>query len=149
MFSWLRGWFNPSDPWNVITSNIYNWIFWVATFHNYCCINYNSTTYHQLWPWQYCIYQLWDYDLYLLLWSQHVITSEQGILQHAIEQLKKIPLKEQRGPQERLHLKSLHSRVEGKQGFQDLSFLQSFLSPIQKWADKQLGDYHLHFAEVC
>ncbi|KAL6129477.1 hypothetical protein ACLB2K_072827 [Fragaria x ananassa] len=83
-----------------------------------------------------------------VLFRQHVITSEQGILQHAIEQLKKIPLKEQRGPQERLHLKSLHSRVEGKQGFQDLSFLQSFLSPIQKWADKQLGDYHLHFAEV-
>ncbi|XP_061997215.1 protein unc-13 homolog [Rosa rugosa] len=83
-----------------------------------------------------------------VLFRQHVVTSEQGILQHAIEQLKKIPLKEQRGPQERLHLKSLHSRVEGKQGYQDLSFLQSFLSPIQKWADKQLGDYHLHFAEV-
>ncbi|KAK9912696.1 hypothetical protein M0R45_036546 [Rubus argutus] len=83
-----------------------------------------------------------------VLFRQHVITSEQGILQHAIEQLKKIPLKEQRGPQERLHLKSLHSRVEGKEGYQDLSFLQSFLSPIQKWADKQLGDYHLHFAEV-
>ncbi|XP_050386660.1 protein unc-13 homolog [Argentina anserina] len=83
-----------------------------------------------------------------VLFRQHVITSEQGILQHAIEQLKKIPLKEQRGPQERLHLKSLHSRVEGKQGYQDLTFLQSFLSPIQKWADKQLGDYHQHFTEV-
>ncbi|KAM5551564.1 protein unc-13 [Rosa sericea] len=83
-----------------------------------------------------------------VLFRQHVVTNQQGILQHAIEQLKKIPLKEQRGPQERLHLKSLHSRVEGKQGYQDLSFLQSFLSPIQKWADKQLGDYHLNFAEV-
>ncbi|KAM2004381.1 hypothetical protein ACFX15_027837 [Malus domestica] len=83
-----------------------------------------------------------------VLFRQHVITSDQGILQHAIEQLKKIPLKEQRGPQERSHLKSLHCRVEGDQGHQDLSFLQSFLLPIQKWADKQLGDYHLHFAEV-
>lgn len=83
-----------------------------------------------------------------VLSSQHVITSEQGILQHAIEQLKKIPLKEQRGPQERSHLNSLHCRVEGDQGHKDLSFLQSFLWPIQKWADKQLGDYHLHFAEV-
>ncbi|KAH0981892.1 hypothetical protein GBA52_009069 [Prunus armeniaca] len=83
-----------------------------------------------------------------VLFRQHVITSEQGVLKHAIEQLKKIPLKEQRGPQERLHLKSLHCRVEGDQGHQDLSFLQSFLLPIQKWADKQLGDYHLHFSEV-
>lgn len=82
-----------------------------------------------------------------ILFRQFVITSEQGILQHAIEQLKKIPLMEQRGPQERLHLKSLHSKVKGEEGFQVLTFLQSYLSPIQKWADKQLGDYHLHFAE--
>lgn len=64
-----------------------------------------------------------------------------------MEQLQKIPLKEQRGPQERLHLKGLHSKVE-QGGFRELSFLQSFLLPIQKWADKQLGDYHLLFAEV-
>lgn len=70
------------------------------------------------------------------------------MLQHAIDQLKKIPLKEQRGPQERLHLKSLHSKVEGEEGSRSLTFLQSFLLPIQKWADKQLGDYHVHFAEV-
>lgn len=70
------------------------------------------------------------------------------MLQHAIEQLKKIPLKEQRGPQERIHLKSLHSKIEGEDGFRSLSFLQSFLLPIQKWADKQLGDYHQHFSEV-
>lgn len=75
------------------------------------------------------------------------MTSEQGILQHAMEQLTKIPLKEQRGPQERSHLNSLHSKFE-QGGFRDLSFLQSFLSPIQRWADKQLGDYHLQFAEV-
>lgn len=79
---------------------------------------------------------------------QHVITSDQGVLRHAIEQLKKIPLKEQRGTQERSHLKSLHLKVEGELGPRDMSFLQSFLSPIQKWADKQLGDYHLNFAEV-
>lgn len=84
----------------------------------------------------------------LFVSSQYVITSEQGMLQHAIDQLKKIPLKEQRGPQERLHLKSLLSKVEVEGGSQSFSFLPSFLLPIQKWADKQLGDYHLHFAEV-
>ncbi|KDP40553.1 hypothetical protein JCGZ_24552 [Jatropha curcas] len=78
-----------------------------------------------------------------VLFRQFVITQEYGLLQHAIEQLKKIPLKEQRGPQERLHLKSLYSKIDGE----DLSFLQSFLSPIQKWVDKQLADYHKHFAE--
>ena len=82
------------------------------------------------------------------MWLQFVITSEHGMLRHAIEQLKKIPLKEQRGPQERLHLKSLQSKIEGENGFRDINFLHSFLSPIKKWADKQLGDYHLHFAQV-
>lgn len=82
-----------------------------------------------------------------VLFHQFVITSERGVLKHAIEQLKKIPLKEQRGPQERLHLKSLHSEFECGDGLGDSTFLQSFLSPIQKWADKHLGDYHLHFAE--
>lgn len=70
------------------------------------------------------------------------------MLQHAIEQLNKIPMKEQRGQQERLHLKSLLSRVEREEGVREFTFLQSFLSPIKKWADKQLGDYHLHFSEV-
>ncbi|KAJ7949378.1 DUF810 domain-containing protein [Quillaja saponaria] len=79
-----------------------------------------------------------------VLFRQYVITSEQGILLHAIEQLKKIPLMEQRGQQERIHLKSLHCKVEGER---DMSFLQSFLTPILKWADKQLGDYHLNFNE--
>ncbi|KAL5570574.1 hypothetical protein UlMin_027149 [Ulmus minor] len=82
-----------------------------------------------------------------VLFRQHVITGDQGILQHAIVQLKKIPLKEQRGAQERIHLKSLRTKAEGEMGSQDMSFLQSFLSPIQKWADKQLRDYHLNFAE--
>lgn len=78
------------------------------------------------------------------MWLQYVITSERGLLRHAIQQLKKIPLKEQRGPQERIHLKTLQFRVENE----EISFLESFLSPIRSWADKQLGDYHLHFAEV-
>ncbi|KAL5800807.1 hypothetical protein ACOSQ3_032439 [Xanthoceras sorbifolium] len=82
-----------------------------------------------------------------VLFRQYAITTEQGMLRHAIDQLKKIPLKEQRGPQERLHLKSLHCKVEGEEGSKDLSFLQSFLLPIKRWADKQLGDYHLHFSE--
>ncbi|KAK3025642.1 hypothetical protein RJ639_040628 [Escallonia herrerae] len=82
-----------------------------------------------------------------VLFRQFVITCEQGLLQHAIDQLKKIPLKEQRGPQERLHLKSLHCKVESDQKSADLTFLQSFLLPIQKWADNQLGDYHLHLPE--
>ncbi|CAH9091799.1 unnamed protein product [Cuscuta europaea] len=82
-----------------------------------------------------------------VLCRQYVVTGEQGILLHAIEQLKKIPLKEQRGPQERLHLKSLQCRIECDKGYQELSFLQSFLLPIKKWADKQLEDYHLHYAE--
>jgi len=79
-----------------------------------------------------------------VVWLQYVITSERGLLRHAIQQLKKIPLKEQRGPQERLHLKTLQCRVDNE----EISFLESFLSPIRSWADKQLGDYHLHFAEV-
>ncbi|KAK4836551.1 hypothetical protein QYF36_024583 [Acer negundo] len=60
-----------------------------------------------------------------VLFRQYAITTDQGMLRHAIEQLKKIPLKEQRGPQERLHLKSLHCKVEGEEGSRDLSFLQS------------------------
>lgn len=84
----------------------------------------------------------------LLILTQYVITTNHGVLQHAIEQLKKIPLKEQRGAQERTQLKSLLTKVEGELGSQEVSFLQSFLLPIQKWADKHLRDYHLHFAEV-
>ncbi|KAL2898224.1 Protein unc-13-like protein [Bienertia sinuspersici] len=82
-----------------------------------------------------------------VLFRQSVITSEKGMLQHAIEQLRKIPLKEQRGPQERLHLKSLQSKIECETGSQSTSFLQAFLGPIQNWADRQLADYHLHFSE--
>ncbi|KAK1293553.1 hypothetical protein QJS10_CPB17g01665 [Acorus calamus] len=82
-----------------------------------------------------------------VLFRQFVITGEQQMLQHAIELLRKIPLKEQRGPKERLYLKSLLCSVEGEDGSREFTFLQSFLLPIQKWADKKLVDYHLHFAE--
>ncbi|KAG2313752.1 hypothetical protein Bca52824_025309 [Brassica carinata] len=68
-----------------------------------------------------------------VLFRQYVITSEQGLLRHAIQQLNKIPLREQRGPQERIHLKTLQCRVENE----EISFLESFLSPIRSWADKQ------------
>lgn len=82
-----------------------------------------------------------------VLFRQYVITGEKGMLHHTIDQLKKIPLKEQRGPQERLHLKSLQSKLEGEAGSRNINFLQAFLEPIQKWADRQLADYHLHFVE--
>lgn len=82
-----------------------------------------------------------------VLFRQYVIMGKQGILRNAIEQMKKITLNILRDPQEGLHLKSLQARIYGEEGFQDVSFLHSFLSPIQEWADRQLGDYHLHFAE--
>lgn len=76
------------------------------------------------------------------------MTREHALLRHAIEQLHKVPLKEERGPQERMHLKTLFCKYESEEGSQELSFIQSFIIPIQKWADKQLTDYHLHFPEV-
>ncbi|XP_020276759.1 LOW QUALITY PROTEIN: uncharacterized protein LOC109851055 [Asparagus officinalis] len=82
-----------------------------------------------------------------VLFRQFVVTGEQALLQIVIEQLRKVPLKEQRSSQERIKLKSLHCLVKGEHGSQDLNFLQSFLLPIQRWADKKLGDYHLHFSE--
>ncbi|KAL8158855.1 hypothetical protein V2J09_000392 [Rumex salicifolius] len=82
-----------------------------------------------------------------ILFRQFVITRERGMLKHAIEQLKRIPLKEQRGPQERLHLKYLQTKVETGVGSQTVTFLEAFLTPIKKWADSQLGDYHTNFAE--
>jgi hypothetical protein len=81
--------------------------------------------------------------------TQFVFTGEQGLLKVVIEHLRKIPLKEQRGPQERLHLKSLRSSVDADDSCQDFTFFQSFLSPVQKWVDKKLNDYHVHFSEVC
>ncbi|THU43751.1 hypothetical protein C4D60_Mb02t00030 [Musa balbisiana] len=76
-----------------------------------------------------------------------IITGEQKLLQFLIHHLRRIPLKEQRGPQERLHLKSLCCSVESEDAWQNFTFFKSFLFPIQKWADKKLADYHLHFSE--
>ncbi|CAN6211562.1 unnamed protein product [Urochloa humidicola] len=82
-----------------------------------------------------------------VLFRQFVLTGEQGLLKVVIDHLRKIPLREQRGPQERLHLKSLRSSVDAEGSYQDFTFFQSFLSPIQKWVDKKLNDYHQHFSE--
>uniref|UniRef100_A0ACD5YWT2 Uncharacterized protein n=1 Tax=Avena sativa TaxID=4498 RepID=A0ACD5YWT2_AVESA len=82
-----------------------------------------------------------------VLFRQFVFTGEQGLLKVVIAHLRKIPLKEQRGPQERLHLKSLRSSVDADDSCQDFTFFQSFLSPVQKWVDKKLNDYHLQFSE--
>ncbi|OEL22041.1 hypothetical protein BAE44_0016941, partial [Dichanthelium oligosanthes] len=82
-----------------------------------------------------------------VLFRQFVFTGEQGLLKVVIDHLRKIPLKEQRGPQERLHLKGLRSSVDAEGSYQDFTFFQSFLAPIQKWVDKKLNDYHLHFSE--
>ncbi|KAI7738935.1 hypothetical protein M8C21_031821, partial [Ambrosia artemisiifolia] len=82
-----------------------------------------------------------------VLFRQFVMTREHGLLRLAIEQLNKVPMKEERGPQERMHLKGLYCKVENEEGSRELTFLQSFLMPIQKWADRQLADYHLHFSE--
>nr|XP_043620813.1 protein unc-13 homolog [Erigeron canadensis] len=83
-----------------------------------------------------------------VLFRQFVMTREHTLLRHAIEQLNKVPMKEERGPQERMHLKSLYCKVENEDGSEELTFIQSFLMPIQKWADKQLADYHVHFPEA-
>ncbi|XP_074565465.1 protein unc-13 homolog [Curcuma longa] len=82
-----------------------------------------------------------------VLFRQFAITGEQKLLQFVIQHLRKIPLKEQRGPQERLHLKSLCCSIESENGWGDLTFFNSFLLPIKKWVDKKLSDYHLHFSE--
>ncbi|KAI3526088.1 hypothetical protein L1887_05283 [Cichorium endivia] len=58
------------------------------------------------------------------------------------------PILSEHGPQERMHLKSLFCKYESEEGSQELTFLQSFITSIQKWADKQLSDYHLKFPEA-
>ncbi|XP_078438280.1 plant/protein (DUF810) isoform X2 [Wolffia australiana] len=88
-----------------------------------------------------------DTCFFWVQFRQFVITGEERMLHTAIQQLRRIPTKEQRGPQERLHLKNLHSKVNIDDGTRDLTFLQEFLLPIQKWTDKKLKDYHLHFSE--
>lgn len=81
-------------------------------------------------------------------WLQYVLTGEPGLLEHATHQMKRIASDSQRSTQERFYIKGLKSTVEGPEGPQELSYVQSVLMPIKQWADKQLQDYHQHFAEV-
>jgi hypothetical protein len=69
-------------------------------------------------------------------------------LQHATHQMKRIASDSQRSTQERFYIKGLRSIVEGPDGPHEFSYVQSVLIPIKQWADKQLQDYHLHFADV-
>lgn len=82
------------------------------------------------------------------LWLQHVLTGEPALLQLAAQQMKRIASDSQRSTQERFYVKGLRAVVEGPDGPQELSYVQSVLMPIKRWADKQLQDYHLHFADV-
>ncbi|KAL4203380.1 hypothetical protein AMTRI_Chr01g103720 [Amborella trichopoda] len=82
-----------------------------------------------------------------VLFRQFVITGEPNMLQLAAEQMKRISLREQRGSQERMYLRNLRCSVECEEGSRELTFMQSVLLPIQKWINKRLEDYHVHFAE--
>jgi hypothetical protein len=77
------------------------------------------------------------------------MTGESALLQHATLQMKKIASDGERSAQERIYMKSLCCSVETADGYQELTFLQSFLLPVKKWSDKQLRDYHLMSSEVC
>ncbi|KAG0604223.1 hypothetical protein M758_10G154400 [Ceratodon purpureus] len=83
-----------------------------------------------------------------VLFRQHVLTGEPALLQLAAQQMKRIPSDSQRSTQERFYVKGLRAVVEGPDGPQELSYIQSVLMPIKQWADKQLQDYHLHFADA-
>eukprot|EP00249_Psilotum_nudum_P007988 c20960_g1_i1 orf=699-4043(-) len=82
-----------------------------------------------------------------VLFRQFVLTGELDLLQHAVLEMKRIASDGQRSPQERFYMKGLRIAVEGSGGMQELTFMQSLLGPIKEWADKRLGDYHLHFPE--
>lgn len=82
-----------------------------------------------------------------VLFRQFVMTGESALLQHATLQMKKIALDGERSAQERIYMKSLCCSVETADGYQELTFLQSFLLPVKKWSDKQLRDYHLMSSE--
>lgn len=77
-----------------------------------------------------------------------MLTGEAELLQHASLQMKRIAADGQRSPQERFYMKSLRSYREGKDGSQELTFVESVLYPIKHWVDKRMEDYHLHFADV-
>lgn len=76
------------------------------------------------------------------------MTGEPALLQLAAQQLKRIASDSQRSTQERFYVKGLRAVVQGPDGPHELSYVQAVLMPIKQWADKQLQDYHLHFADV-
>lgn len=77
-----------------------------------------------------------------------VLTDEEGLLQHASLQMKRIAADGQRSPQERFYMKSLRSCRESVDGPKELTFVESVLGPIKQWVDKRMEDYHVHFADV-
>ncbi|KAI5083096.1 hypothetical protein GOP47_0002839 [Adiantum capillus-veneris] len=83
-----------------------------------------------------------------VLFRQFVLTGEEGLLQHASLQMKRIAADGQRSPQERFYMKTLRSCREGPDGTEDLTFVESVLGPIKQWVDKRMEDYHMHFTDV-
>lgn len=82
-----------------------------------------------------------------VLFRQFVLTGEEALLKHAALQVKRIGSDAQCSAQERDYLKSLRCTFESINGPEELSYLQSFLGPIEQWAEKRLGDYHSNFAD--
>lgn len=62
--------------------------------------------------------------------------------------MKRIASDSQRNTQERFHVKGVRASMDGFDGPPELSYVKSVLVPIKQWADKQLRDYHLQFADV-
>lgn len=83
-----------------------------------------------------------------VLFRQFVLTDEEGLLQHASLQMKRIAADGQRSPQERFYMKSLRSCRESVDGPKELTFVESVLGPIKQWVDKRMEDYHVHFADA-
>lgn len=83
-----------------------------------------------------------------VLFRQHVLTGEPALLQHAAQQMKRIASDSQRNTQERFHVKGVRASMDGFDGPPELSYVKSVLVPIKQWADKQLRDYHLQFADT-
>ncbi|KAH7421986.1 hypothetical protein KP509_13G084700 [Ceratopteris richardii] len=83
-----------------------------------------------------------------VLFRQFVLTGENGLLEHASLQMKRIATDSQRSPQERFYMKTLRSSKEGPEGGQELTFVESILGPIKQWVDKHMEDYHAHFTDA-
>ncbi|GLJ55952.1 hypothetical protein SUGI_1201130 [Cryptomeria japonica] len=78
-----------------------------------------------------------------VLFRQFVMTGESSLLQHAILQMKKISSHGQRSAQECTYMQSLCCSVENDDAHREQTFVESLLSPIKKWCDKRLRDFHL------